>query len=212
MESGGRIVGHGVLPPAVQAALLIMIAGYADAIGFLQFRSFAGQMTGNTILLAIAIIEASWTQAAFYIAVIAAFLVGVLVSGGLVRLGYAPALALSLSAAALAICAFLSARWTALLLAFAMGAQNAATTRFGDASLNTVFITGDLQRLFEGVLGWLWPGKSEKPPAGLAILALVWVEYLLGALLGALAHFTLAYPLLIPAVLLPFVLLGRPGR
>jgi uncharacterized membrane protein YoaK (UPF0700 family) len=197
--------------PAMQAGLLVMIAGYADAIGFLQFRAFAGQITGNTILLAISIVEAGWAQAAFYLAVIASFLIGVVISGGLVRLGHAPAIALSLSAVALAICAFVTDHWGALLLAFAMGTQNAAATRFGDATLNTVFITGDLQKLFEAVLAWLWQSKPGQPPPGLAILAPVWLEYFAGALIGALAHATLSYPLLIPAALLPFVLLRRPG-
>jgi uncharacterized membrane protein YoaK (UPF0700 family) len=211
MSADGKIRQAGVLPPALQAALLVMIAGYADAIGFLQFRAFAGQMTGNTILLAISMVEASWSQTLYYVAVIASFLVGVAIAGSLVRLGTAPAIALSLSAAALALCAFVTTHWGALLLAFAMGAQNAAATRFGDATINTVFITGDLQKLFEAVLGWLWPGKSRQAPPGLGILALVWVEYFAGALLGAAAHFALAYPLLIPAALLPFVLLGRPA-
>src|SRR5436190_21189454 len=46
----------GPLPPALQAGLLVMIAGYADAIGFLQFRAFAGKLTGNTFLLALSIV------------------------------------------------------------------------------------------------------------------------------------------------------------
>ena len=147
---------------------------------------------------------------------IISFLIGVAISGSLVRLGYAQAIALSLAAVALAICAFVTARWGALLLAFAMGAQNAAAAHFGAATINTVFITGDLQKLFEKVLGWLWQprsaAKDEASSAGFAILALVWVEYFAGALIGALAHATLSYPLLIPAVLLPFVLLRRPQR
>ena len=130
MKPGATL--RGFLPPTMQAGLLVMIAGYADAIGFLQYRAFAGQMTGNTILLAIAIAEAGWPQAGFYLAVIGSFLIGVAISGSLVRLGYAQALALSLAAVALAICAFVTARWGALLLAFAMGAQNAAATHFGD--------------------------------------------------------------------------------
>jgi uncharacterized membrane protein YoaK (UPF0700 family) len=207
---------NALLPPMLQAGLLVMIAGYADAIGFLQHRAFAGQMTGNTILLAISLAEAGWSQAGFYLAVIASFLVGVAISGSLVRLGYAQALALSLAAAALALCAFVTARWGALLLAFAMGAQNAAATHFGAATLNTVFITGDLQKLFEKVLAWLWQQgsapKDETASAGFATLALVWAEYFAGALIGALANATLSHPLLIPAVLLPFVLLGRPRR
>jgi uncharacterized membrane protein YoaK (UPF0700 family) len=212
MNPAERISGPHYLPPAMQAGLLVMIAGYADAIGFLQFRAFAGQMTGNTILLAISIVQTNWPQVTFYVAVIACFLVGVVISGGLVRLGHAPAIALSLSAVALGICAFVTVHWGALLLAFAMGAQNAAATRFGAATLNTVFITGDLQKLFEAVLAWLWQSKSSQPPPGLAVLAPVWLEYFCGALLGALAHVSLAYPLLIPAALLPFVLLGRPGQ
>jgi uncharacterized membrane protein YoaK (UPF0700 family) len=211
-----KIPAQGLLPPMLQAGLLVMIAGYADAIGFLQHRAFAGQMTGNTILLAISIAEAGWSQVGFYLAVIVSFLVGVAISGSLVRLGYPQALALSLAAVALAICAFVTARWGALLLAFAMGTQNAAATHFGAATLNTVFITGDLQKLFEKVLGWLWqPGaasKDEVSSPGFTILALVWVEYFAGALIGAVVHATLSYPLLIPAVLLPFVLLGRSWR
>jgi hypothetical protein len=76
-----------------------------------------------------------------------------------------------------------------------------------------VFITGDLQKLFEKVLAWLWQPlsapKDEGASAGFATLALVWVEYFAGALISALAQATLSYPLLVPAVLLPFVLLGR---
>jgi len=192
---------------------LVAIAGYADAIGFLQFRAFAGQMTGNTILLAISVVEAGWLDAVYYVTVIASFLAGVAIAGGLVRSGHAPAVALCLAALATAICAFVTVRWGALLLAFAMGSQNAAATRFGDARLNTVFITGDLQRLFETVLDWMWRRRSSSAssaaPPGLGILALVWLEYFAGALIGALAHATLSYPLLIPAVLLPFVLLAQ---
>src|SRR2546422_9090025 len=96
--SGVKNLAKRVLTPALEAGLLVMIAGYADAIGFLQFRAFAGQMTGNTILLAISMVEAGWLEAAYYVAVILSFLIGVAISGGLVRLGYAPAIALSLSA------------------------------------------------------------------------------------------------------------------
>src|SRR5262245_11385567 len=108
MSADRKTPAPGLLPPALQAGLLVMSAGYADAIGSLQHRAFAGQMTGNTILLAISLAEAGWSQAGFYLAVIVSFLVGVAISGSLVRLGYAQALALSLAAAALAICTFRS--------------------------------------------------------------------------------------------------------
>jgi uncharacterized membrane protein YoaK (UPF0700 family) len=116
------------------------------------------------------VVESGWLQAAYYVAVILCFLAGVGMSGGLVRFGHAPAVALSLSAAALAICAFVTARWGALLLAFTMGAQNAAATRFGDATINTVFITGALLKLFQGVIARLWPANRQERRPALAFL------------------------------------------
>ena len=56
------------------------------------------------------------------------------------------ALLLVVAAGALVLCTFYEAPG-ADILAFAMGAQNAAATRFGDVTLNTVFITGNLQKL-----------------------------------------------------------------
>jgi uncharacterized membrane protein YoaK (UPF0700 family) len=37
----------------VQAILLALIAGYADTVGYIRFKAFAGLMTGNTIFLLI---------------------------------------------------------------------------------------------------------------------------------------------------------------
>jgi uncharacterized membrane protein YoaK (UPF0700 family) len=48
-----------LLPPAVQAALLAAIAGYVDAVGFLRYQGFACQITGNTVLLALALFRQS---------------------------------------------------------------------------------------------------------------------------------------------------------
>ena len=213
MEPAARSPANSDVTPVLQAGVLVMIAGYADAIGFLQYDAFAGQMTGNTILLAISIFHQSWADTGYYVAVIVSFLFGVLLAGGLVRFGHAPALPLSIAAVAVAICAFIEARWGASLLALAMGLQNAAATRFGDEKLNTVFITGDLQRLFEAIIARLWP-KPEAPPPVVRSLALVWFEYFGGALIGVLAHITVPHALLIPAAILPFILFGswRSGR
>jgi uncharacterized membrane protein YoaK (UPF0700 family) len=40
---------------AFQASVLSIVAGYADTIGYLSFGAFAGLMTGNTVLLGIAL-------------------------------------------------------------------------------------------------------------------------------------------------------------
>jgi uncharacterized membrane protein YoaK (UPF0700 family) len=192
------------------ACILAVIAGYADTVGYLRFDAFAGLMTGNTVLLGIALASAAPWHGLHYGAIILAFFVGVLVSRTLLRFHFAPWVALTLSAAALVVCAFYEAPAGAVILAFAMGTQNAAATRFGSVTLNTVFITGNLQKFGEGIVGLLWPGQgrhAEAPPGDVAIFGMVWVSYAVGAVLGAAAQALLARPLLAPAVILPFVLL-----
>ena len=190
-----------------QACVLAVIAGYADTIGFLRFDAFAGLMTGNTILLGISLASDQLLRAAVYGAIIGTFLAGVLLSRALLQLGAAQWMVLSVTSALHVACSFLGPRSAALLLALAMGMQNAAATRFGSVSLNTVFITGNLQKLGEGLVAWLWHRRSRSAPPsdGVAIFGLVWLSYALGALLGAVANAFLTYPLLAPAAVLPFV-------
>ena len=60
-----------------QATVLSVVAGYADAVGFMTFGAFAGAMTGNTVLLGIAVAGANFEDALRSAIVIASFLVGV---------------------------------------------------------------------------------------------------------------------------------------
>ena len=71
-----------LLPPTAQAALLAAIAGYVDAVGFLRYQGFACQITGNTVLLALALFRRSWEQSLYYVAMIACFTIGVLLASG----------------------------------------------------------------------------------------------------------------------------------
>ena len=191
----------------LRACVLAAIAGYADTIGFLRFDAFAGLMTGNTILLGIELASGQFIRAAFYGAIIAVFLAGVLLSRFLLQFGAMTWMVLTVTAALHVGCSFIDKFWAALLLALAMGMQNAAATRFGGVSLNTVFITGNLQKLGEGLAAWLWNRRSQSASTsdGVAIFALVWLCYALGAFLGALGNAFLTYPLLAPAAILPFV-------
>ena len=197
----------------LQACLLAVIAGYADTIGYLRYEAFAGLMTGNTIFLGIEIATAKWAAAAFHGAIILVFLLGVIVARVVLRLGWPVWLALSLTAALLALCGLLGQANGALVLAFAMGIQNSAANRFNGVALNTVFITGNLQKLGEGLFVWLWSRlRGEAQPErsdGVAIFALVWLGYAIGAAVGAFGHARLGYPLIVPALMLPFVMM-RP--
>jgi uncharacterized membrane protein YoaK (UPF0700 family) len=200
----------------LQASLLALIAGYADAVGFLRFDAFAGMMTGNTILLGISLLGDEPRRALYYGAIILTFLAGVLVSRILIRLSGTPFFAGLLGAGAIAGCGWVEGFWAAPLLSFAMGAQNVSATRFRGVALNTVFLTGNLQKLGEMCLAWLWPSPSRDAspvaatPGGILLLLLVWLNYAAGAVLGAEAQAEIAWPLLPAAVLLPLVLVRAP--
>ena len=192
-----------------QACILVIIAGYADAVGFQTLGAFAGAMTGNTVLLGIALAGAKFAEAAQNAAIIASFLVGVAASD-LLRWRHVPLAAiLGIEAAVLVAAAFIPPFLAAPALAFAMGLQNAAVTRFTGTTLNTVFLTGNLQKMIQILLGRIVHSPEPTPSEATAgnVIAGLWVCYLGGVVLGALASRWIAYPLLLAVLLLPLALL-----
>lgn len=223
--SSGKKSGYGVSSSdntVWQACILAIVAGYADAIGFLTFGAFAGAMTGNTVLLGIALAGAQYADAAQSAIIIAAFMVGVAFSA---VLGSKLPLAaiLGIEAAAIVGAALIAPHFAAPVLAFAMGLQNATMTRFSGTSLNTVFLTGNLQKMMQDFLGRFTgspkpaqsgsaqSGSAESGPAESATIAWVWLAYLGGVAAGAFADRLLAYPLLPVVALLPLALIRRPA-
>jgi uncharacterized membrane protein YoaK (UPF0700 family) len=192
-----------------QACLLAIVAGYADAVGFLVFNAFAGAMTGNTVLLGIALAGNQLAAAAESAGIIAAFVVGVAASALLRR--YVPLAALlGLEAAAIVAAALIMPLVAAPALAFAMGLQNAAMTHFAGTSLNTVFLTGNLQKLVESLLDRdALRAHATSEGTAVALLSRMWVAYLAGVVLGAVARHWTAYPLLFAVLPLLAVLLRR---
>ncbi len=218
--SSGKKSGYGVSSSdntVWQACILAIVAGYADAIGFLTFGAFAGAMTGNTVLLGIALAGAQYADAAQSAIIIAAFMVGVAFSA---VLGSKLPLAavLGIEAAAIVGAALIAPHFAAPVLAFAMGLQNATMTRFSGTSLNTVVLTGNLQKMIQGFLGRFTgspkpaqSGSAESGSAASATIAFVWLAYLGGVAAGAFADRLLAYPLLPIVALLPLALIRRPA-
>ncbi len=195
-----------------QACILAIVAGYADAIGFLTFGAFAGAMTGNTVLLGIALAGAQYADAVQSAIIIASFLVGAAFSavlGGKLPL----AGILVIEATAIVGAALIAPHFAAPVLAFAMGLQNATMTRFSGTSLNTVFLTGNLQKMMQDFRG-RFTGSPKPTRAGSTestTIAWVWIAYLGGVAAGAFADRQLAYPLLPVVVLLPLALIRRPA-
>jgi uncharacterized membrane protein YoaK (UPF0700 family) len=197
--------GAGLRVP-FQASLLTIVAGLADAIGYVAMGGvFAANMTGNTVLAGLALGEGHWELAAKRIAPLLTFFVGAVLARLLLRLWHRPALPLLLEAAMLAVVDFLPIdREAALMLvALAMGLQASALTHFGGAAVSTVVVTSTVARIAEAALDRLWP--TERPLPSVAtpgLLALTWAGYLVGAVSGVLLLAVLPWPLLVPAALL----------
>jgi uncharacterized membrane protein YoaK (UPF0700 family) len=198
----------------LQATILTLVAGIADAVGYITMGSvFAANMTGNTVLAGIALAQGHWLDAWRHLAPLIAFFAGAMISRLLLRLLRTPTAALLIEAALLAAVGFLpvAPEGAVLIVAAAMGIQASAITHFAGSAVSTVVVTSTLARGADAVLDRLWPGGDRIPPAAAnrRLLAFTWIGYLIGAVIGALLVPFLAYPLLVPAALLLVVLFIR---
>jgi len=196
----------------LRATILTLIAGIADAVGYITMGGvFAANMTGNTVLAGIAAAQRNYTDAWHHLAPLLAFFLGAMLSRLLLRLSHRPTAGLLVEAALLAVVGFLpiSPEPAVLVLAVAMGVQASAITHFSGNAVSTVVVTSTLARTADTLLDRLWPGAKEPLPvvANLPLLALTWVGYLAGAVAGALLLVAMPYPLLVPVALLGLLLL-----
>jgi uncharacterized membrane protein YoaK (UPF0700 family) len=190
-----------------QAGLLTLVAGMADAIGYLAMGGvFAANMTGNTVLAGLALGEGQLDLAARRMAPLLTFFLGALLARLLLRLGQRPAVPLMVEAGVLVLSGLLpiGREPTLLLLALSMGLQASALTHFGGTPISTVVVTSTLARIAEATFDRLWIGRLPAVAAP-RLLMLTWVSYLTGAVLGVLLLKVMAAPLLVPAALLLIV-------
>jgi uncharacterized membrane protein YoaK (UPF0700 family) len=170
----------------VLALCLSALAGYVDAIGFIQIGGFfVSFMSGNSTRLAVGVMDhaADWMKAA---GLILAFFFGV-VGGSLVgRLFRRRHRAVLMTVVLMLIAAAAAAQTglfllSALALAFAMGAENATFERDGEVRVALTYMTGTFvkagQRLAGAIMG-------ESPWAWLPHMIL-WFALIAGAVAGA---------------------------
>jgi uncharacterized membrane protein YoaK (UPF0700 family) len=203
------------------ALLLTWIAGLVDAIGFLSFaRIYTANMSGNSVALGIALGQQSWSMAFFRFWPVLIYTVGLLLGrvileiGALLRIRRIATFVFLLECAVLGLAALvgdsahafrydLATYGAVALLAFAMGAQNAALTRFSSMTLHTGFVTGTLLKASSEavkVITWIWErlragdrlkqtlrGAVSRDPFRLSLfLWITWLAYVFGAVLGTL--------------------------
>ena len=200
----------------VRDAMLVSLsltAGCVDAIGFLALgHVFVANMTGNTVLLGLAIGQWEWGAALRAVTALAGFIGGVAAGATLLhqeregRDASPPNVTLTLALELLVLIAF-AVGWiraapepagqaTYLLIclsSLAMGVQSSAVRRLGIPGVATTYITGTLTNLTEEAIGRLRsgvPGQDSGPSEGggssargLMLPADVWLAYGLGSVL-----------------------------
>lgn len=181
---------------------LALSAGYLDAVSYLAFgHVFTANMTGNTVLLAIAAVRGSATDAAHSATALAGFAAGGALGALILRShGHWPRRAAaifwleSLLLAGLLIVWVLagageSRYWLIALAALAMGAQSVAVRASHVRGVNTTYMTSTyLNAIARAVLRAR--GIREPHQDGAVLPGSAWVLYGSGAIAGALAERT----------------------
>ena len=169
-----------------------------DAITYVALgHVFTANMTGNTVLLAIAATEGDGARALRSLCAVAGFCVGVAAASAALGTGpgtpwpsRTPAVLAAESAALAALAAIAALAGTAVGLqpvliavsGVAMGIQSATVWLARSSGTSTTYITGTLTGMIVRLLG----RDSRKGEArGVRVPALVWVTYLLAAAAGA---------------------------
>jgi uncharacterized membrane protein YoaK (UPF0700 family) len=212
------------LPPLL--IVLTIVTGVVDALAYLRLgHVFVANMTGNVVFLGFAAAGAGGLSVPGSLLALAFFLCGGIAAGRLAgRLGddrrhglrVAVAVEVALCAVAVAVAAFAgrhlgtgSRYGLIVLLAPAMGVQNATARRLAVADLTTTVLTQTLT----GIAAESWLGGGSGARTARRVLAVG--AMLLGAILGALLLLRVApvAPLVLALALLALVAAAaRPTR
>lgn len=178
----------------VLAITLAVLAGYVDAIGLIASGGFfVSFMSGNSTRMAVGLVDPA-INAAIAGSLIAAFIFGVALGGvvghkarGLRHPAILAAMFILLSAAAVAQMA-LHHLVCIILLAIGMGAANAMFEQNGDAGIGVTYMTGSVVRLGHALAGLI----LGQPRKGWLPYLILWLGFLVGAVLGGLCWVMLA--------------------
>ena len=194
---------------------LSFTAGCVDAISFLRFGNvFTANMTGNTVLLGIAIASrlGSWSNGLGIgppLLAIAAFVVGAGVTLPVFRAGFdarragllvlAEAVIVALAGTAFAI---FKGQWVVAicitLVSFAMGVQSIVASKAGIPGISTTYVTGTLVTAVTRLVAR--GPRDERRDAERDALA--WLAYLCGAAVGTVLLILFHRAALLPPVIL----------
>ncbi|ATH91520.1 membrane protein [Bacillus glycinifermentans] len=185
----------------IMLLLLCLIAGIVDVIGYLSIgRVFTANMTGNIVLLGLALGNSLQKTAMYSLIALLGFILGVIIASLIVgkqEKSFWPSsvtTALIVEGGVLLLFACLSSLQTSayiliILLSIAMGLQTTAARKLGIAGISTTVLTGTLANFFEDISGRFFSKKKQNIVHTDALLrALTIVLYCLGAVIAAVAE------------------------
>jgi len=204
----------GFMVPARRVLALGLVAGYVDALGFVDLHGiYTAAMTGNTVQLGITFFQAQWPHFALIAGTLGAFFFGGLFSSLIRQRLRRPAVELVIMAGLLLLAQMvrrLAPGTVALelpLLAISMAMQGETVSRFGGLSIQTIVVTNTMLKFADALVGRYvrfgrQPDGARPGLADVVVPACAWFAYTVGAGSGGLAATSLTLPLLVPAVLL----------
>ncbi len=177
--------------------LLAISGGLLDAtVYLLHGHVFANAMTGNVVLLSIALMAHDYPQALLHLTPLIAFVSGVAL--GKYVLQFHPAsslrLALLIEMAGLALAGALPMQFSSHivvgLVALTAALQITAFRRVGNIAYNTTFVTGNLRAVLDGAFDLSFPAEPVQPTRQkgrrtFRDVGLICLGFLAGALIGA---------------------------
>jgi uncharacterized membrane protein YoaK (UPF0700 family) len=202
---------------ALSLVLLSVAAGCVDAIAFLHAGAFPANMTGNSVVLALALARTGIAGALPSALALLGFVIGAIAGARLTlepgrewsrRVDFTLLAAGGLCLVAAATIGFSGdVHMTALVLcaSVAMGMQSAAVQHLNIPGVATVFVTGTLTAAITRFVGMTVPASPEhRPDPWLPTIS--WIAYFLGALVGGLqSHWNNPVPIVLPGIILAAV-------
>lgn len=191
------------------AAILAGVAGAINTAGFVAVGYYSANMTGNVSFLSEYLVSGDLVLAAMFALIVAAFIVGALVSGLMINSGHRlkiraiyaliviveGLLLTALGVVALLLPAFSRSPALILAMSFAMGIQNAAATRISNARVRTTHVSGmatdiglELSAVIDAIRGRLPREELASNARKLALHCSTIIAFLFGGVLGVIFY------------------------
>jgi uncharacterized membrane protein YoaK (UPF0700 family) len=184
---------HRVAGSLVSAMLIATTGGALDAFVYLNHgHVFAAAMTGNGVLLGIAILHHDWIQAFRHLLPIFGFVLGVLAAKTLDHTlkDHAITVGLCCEISALFALSWLNGSFpdlTYICIIASVAAYQVASFRQADSyAYNSTFMTGNLRTAVDGLFESFHPKTHDAGLRKFRSLSLVVLSFLLGATAGAI--------------------------